>query len=228
MHPKERAMRWEFALLVGLTACPGPNQGDDDVDANMNGSRVLHLAWSVKPSTIPDTTSSNVRITGAYFGAQNLRVVGDAIGPGDLRTYVDRLPIEWATDKVPKVSNFLDAPSGLYSRVGLELDDEGGGNSRDAYEITGTVNIEGSFVPFVIRDAQGRLMSVTIDPQVSLALHDDKTVRVQIDLTKITGTVDFDDLPVRDGKRVLDENNSQIGEVRKKLGEAFSVDNSPQ
>src|ERR1043165_9450460 len=101
-------MRWEFALLVCLTACPGSKPGgDDEVDASTSGPRTLHLAWSSKPTTIPDTTSSNVRVDDAYFGAQNLRVIGDAIGPGDLRTYVDKLTVEWASSKTPKVSTYV-------------------------------------------------------------------------------------------------------------------------
>jgi hypothetical protein len=218
--PKERAMRWEFALLVCLSGCPGTDPGTDPDAAT--GARTLNLAWTVKPTTFPGTVSGNTVIEDAQFSARSLRVIGDATGSNDPRTYVDKMPLEWNDQRSPDVHAFMDAPSGVYSRVVLELEGD------HVYQISGTTVVGGNQKDFEIKDDFEKAISVTLDPQVNLAPVDTKTIRVQVDVTRIVGAVDFTMLPTRDGKLVLDSSDPQISEIRKKVGEAFTDDNSLQ
>src|SRR5450631_992612 len=114
-------------LLLGvIAACHGSDPGAPDgsmLDGDGSSSdRGLSITWATSPNTIPgETGGDGLSIASMTFRLANLRVIGDA-GPGDTRTSVDSIELDWAAGAKPNAVSFADAPTGLYSRVILVVD----------------------------------------------------------------------------------------------------------
>jgi|GEM_PF-2744986 len=81
---------------------------------------------------------------------EDVRAVGDA-APGDERTTLDRVDIEWGDDDAPEPLAFGDPPVGVYSRIVArvrsveiegELETEGAGGGDDSGEDDGNDELE--------------------------------------------------------------------------------------
>lgn len=206
-------MRWVIVLLVLLAGCPGP-EGDDmpTPDTPDGGSTVLHLAWAADP-VVPGPVGSGVVVERARFVLENLRVVGDA-GPGDPRTSLTDLTLEWRETEAPDLVDFPEAPSGIYSRVLFDIDD------GEAVEIRGTAEIEGTPVPFTVTDL-GEL-AVSIEINLDLPPGEERTQTIDVDLGRVLDAIDFQALPIIENRRVLREGDPQLEEARTKLRESFT------
>lgn len=209
-------MRWAL-LLVLVAGCPTPGGDDAPDDAPPDEDAGLTLQWSSRPESIPGPASSNIDLERVVLRLRDLRVIGDA-GPGDPRTFRERLTVEWTAGLTPRDEDFADAPAGLYSRIVFEL---GGGDELYAYEIMGTVDLDGSSVPFTIRDREARPLS--IDCALTLPPGGETSVTVNVDLTQIVERVDYDLLPTVDGRRVLETGDPQMAAIRAEIDAAFTT-----
>src|SRR5664279_1045660 len=141
-------------LLLGvIAACHGSDPSAPDgsmLDGNGSGSdHGLSITWATSPSSIPGAVGGeDGSITTMKFRVLNLRVVGDA-GPGDDRTSVNSIELDWAASTKPSPVTFADAPSGLYSHVILVAD---GNLINYSYELAGTTKLDGNTMPYQIHD----------------------------------------------------------------------------
>ncbi|HEU0032128.1 MAG TPA: hypothetical protein VFQ53_15950 [Kofleriaceae bacterium] len=208
------------AVLVGavLAGCPAADDSDDMPDAPDGKTLGLELTWTMK-SPVPGPITSEETIASVHFETQDLRVVGDA-GPGDTRTQVSELDLEWTSSVSPSKVMFPDAPAGLYSQVLLRLEGEAGENEA-GYEIRGTTMIEGSEVPFTIRDTTSLALAMELSLQLDPA--EKGTIDVEIDLHDAIDGVTYSSLPIVDGRRVLGPADAQMPAFRSKLMQAFSA-----
>ncbi len=213
-------MRW--VLPVGwLCAVAGCGTGTDIVDAldaPGPGSVGLILEWEAKPS-IPGPISGDNTVTAIKLITENLRVVGDA-GPGDPRTQVGSLELDWDQAGVPPAVLFPDAPPGLYSQVVLKLEGDESGDD-EAYEIRGTAKVGDDLEDFAILDDE--ILSIVVDCNVQLQANEQKTIRMEIDFGAAINEVDFSALPVKSNRRVLEPDDPQMPVFRAKLLGSFSV-----
>jgi hypothetical protein len=202
-------MRWVFVAAFALGGCPGP--ADPEPDAAVHGDVGVRLAWSTQhPNNIPGPAKANITITSAKFSLFNVRVISD-VAPDDPRTRLPQLDLAWSEGVMPAVNAFIDAPPGIYSRVGFELAEHG--DIEVSYEITGTARIEALEVPFRIVDTGEFDVSVS-HKRTTLAPGADAEMGVRLDFEKVIDRVDFMELPIVEGVRVLDENSAQIEDVR--------------
>lgn len=208
-------MRWVIVLLVLLAGCPGP-EGDDmpTPDGPDGGTTALHVAWLADPA-LPGSVGNGIVVERARLDLENLRVVGDA-GPGDPRTSRAELRLEWRESETPDVVDFSEAPSGIYSRVLFDIDD------GEAVEIRGTAEIEGTPVPFTVTDLGEVAISIEID--LELPPGEERTQTIGVDLGHVLNAIDYQALPILEGRRVLREGDPQLEEARTKLRESFTDD----
>jgi hypothetical protein len=214
-------MRWVFAAALVLGGCSGGN--DPQTDAGVDpGHLGAHVTWNARrPNMIPGPVSNSVVIRAASFALSEVRLVGDA---GTAR--VEGLMLAWAEGSVPEPYTFLDAPSGLYSRIVFTLATTG---ATAALEITGTSREGNEDVPFRIVDAQidGDDLDVAVAfKKVNLPPGGECDIRVKLDFRDLIDRVDFDELPMVDGVRVLDENHPMMNEVRRAVREGLFSDMS--
>jgi len=220
-------MRWGIVLLVGLAGCPGPAPSDDaPVDMAPPQSATLHVTWNPRPDVLPGDVNSSISVDRVTFGIDSLRVVGDA-GPGDPRTSIDHLKLEWDSSDKPDAITFDNAPPGLYSRMEWLLDTRNLLREDDpiyVFEIVGDVDISGSDEKFRLRETAQ--LPISFDIQADLLPPNDATIDVRVDVERIVTAVDFESLPKVDGERLLDHGDPQMPAIRAKVVEAFSKDDS--
>ena len=213
-------------MLVGLAGCPGPAPNTDGGADTPPQSASLHVTWNPLPDVIPGSAGSNITITDAEFGVESLRVVGDA-GPGDPRTFVQNLDLNWDADDKPDPITFANAPPGLYSRMewllatSNQLRED---NPLYAFEIEGTVEIDDNTEQFRIRESAQ--LPIAFEVQANLQPPSDATVAVRVDLIRIVTAVNYRDLPIVEGERLLAPGDPQMSGIRQKVVEAFSREDS--
>jgi hypothetical protein len=164
--------------------------------------------------------ASEATLERAVFRTHDLRVVGDA-GPIEL----DRKSLEWARGIVPAPDIPAGAPTGLYSRLLFELEgDDDGGGEEYAYELVGTARVGATTRPFTIRDAGE--VELSLEFSIMLRAGEAARIPVRVELDKLVEAVDFAQVPVIDG-RFLVESGAQLAAVRDKAREAFSIQGEP-
>jgi hypothetical protein len=210
-------IRW--AVVAGLiSACHSDDTTTPDSDVAGDGG--LTVRWGSQPESWPGNLGSNVTLQSARFALDRLRVVGDA-GPGDLRTTKDGFVVSWATGEAPPTDvEFLNAPTGLYSQISLQID---GNVVEESYELRGTVVVDSNVEEFRIEDSEPLAVVLSIDKSLSPGAR--STIDIQIDFAHAVSAVDFKNLDTSDGVLQLDEGDVEIVEFRKKLVESFKTPN---
>jgi hypothetical protein len=206
------AMKTRAIVILALVGGCNPHGGGDDVEPPKDGGRTgLTLRWQSRPEHIP---SDDSRIVRAAFQLSNLRVVGDAgpVGFGERA-------LEWARDVEPEVTSAPEAPSGLYARCLFELVAPNGGY---AYEIEGTVERDDDEVPFTIRDRG--TSPISIDFSKMLAAGGEARVEIEVGIEKLISAVDFADVPLQNGRLIVEEGGTQLPRVRLQLASTFEVE----
>jgi hypothetical protein len=210
------------ALIAGmLLACDTGDTTTPTADApDVPGDSGLVVEWSSAPSAWPSTTN-NVTLTRARFGLKSLRVVGDA-GPGDPRTTASALEMGFAwsgAEERPSSIPFDDAPPGLYSQVALVFDALT--SDGDAYELRGMVEVSGEDYEFRIEDNNPLTFNVAIDEMLSPG--EQAAIRLRINFTHALDSIDWQNVDTSDGRKELDNGDSQMSTFRAKLIESFEI-----
>jgi hypothetical protein len=210
------------ALIAGmLLACDTGDTTTPMADApDVPGDSGLVVEWSSSPAAWPSTTN-NVTLTRARFGLKSLRVVGDA-GPGDPRTTASALEMGFAwsgSEERPSSIPFDDAPPGLYSQVALVFDALT--SDSDAYELRGMVDVGGDDYEFRIEDSRPLTFNVAIDEMLSPG--EQATIMLRINFTHALDSIDWQNVDTSDGRKELEDGDSQMSTFRAKLIESFEI-----
>lgn len=204
-------------LLFGvIAACHGSDPNAPDGSMMMDGSSSsdhgLAVTWATSPSEIPgDTGDDGSTIASLTFRIANLRVIGDA-GPGDTRTSIDSLELDWATDAKPNPVAFADAPTGLYSHVILLAD---GNLINYSYEITGTTKLDGNVMPYQIHDRSP--LAISLDTSAMLEPNANASLGITIRIDQALQSLDFHKLSNNNGTLVLDTFDNAMSDFRDKM-----------
>jgi hypothetical protein len=180
----------------------------------------LSIDWSTHPVTIPgDVGSNDTTITSMTFRVANLRVIGDA-GPGDDRTSIDTIVLQWQAGVLPSPISFANAPTGLYSRVVLLAD----GNLVDnSYELAGTTKVDGMTLPYSIQDRSP--LAISLDTSTMLDPDQVASLGITIKIDQALQSLDFSKLDNENGTLTLDTFDDAMGDFRNKMASAvFEAD----
>jgi hypothetical protein len=181
------------------------------IDGTGSAASGLSIDWSTQPSTIPGDADSDTTIASMTFRVANLRVIGDA-GPGDNRTSIDTLMLQWQTGVQPSPISFVDAPSGLYSRVVLLVD----GNLVDySYELAGTTKLSGMTLPYQIHDRSP--LGISLDTSTMLDPEHGASLGITIHIDQALQSLDFSKLDNENGTLVLDTFDDAMSDFRTKM-----------
>jgi hypothetical protein len=202
-------------LVGGVAAChtsdPGDG-GDGSTDPDGAGGGVgLTVPFFTLPTTIPGQIKTDVTVSRILFRMASLRVIGDA-GPGDTRTSQNTFQLTWSEGMKPASLVFVDAPSGVYSKVALLAD----GNLIDySYEIYGTVKLPDGTHQYKIHDRSP--LGAAIDADVMLEPGKRATLNIRVELAPAFDGLDFTMLHDDSGTLELDTFDSQMGDFRSRL-----------
>jgi hypothetical protein len=201
-------------LLGAVAGCHAGAAGAPDSGPGI--TQGLAIAWSSEPATIPGAVRDDLTVSSVVFRMANVRVIGDA-GPGDPRTTAENFAVEWKQGTTPDLLAFMDAPSGLYSRVNVLAD---GQVTNYSYEIYGTVRVSGNVQNYRVRDSSP--LNVSVETQTNLEPGMSATTAIRIDLDEPLINVRFDDLSTAsDGTLELTNGDDQLDGFRQRLTAGF-------
>jgi hypothetical protein len=194
-----------------------------DGDGSGSTDRGLSIKWATSPNTIPgETGGDGLSIASMTFRLANLRVIGDA-GPGDNRTSVDSIELDWAAGAKPNPVSFVDAPTGLYSRVILVVDN----NLIDySYELAGTTKLDGNIMPYQIHDRSP--LAISLDTSAMLEPNQTASLGITIRIDQALQSLDFSKLSNQSGTLVLDTFDDAMGDFRNKMMNSVFQADHPQ
>ena len=209
-------------LLAGLlVACnPSDPATPDAPPIDGDGAAGLHVTWASEPSSYPGTIEDWLTVDSVTLTVESLKVIGDA-GPGDPRTTKAVFQLRWDDHDSPQAIDFADAPTGLYSKVALQLD---GHTLLPSLEIKGHVVLAGATVEYEVEDRNA--VPVSLDCDRMLPPGGSAAIALTLRLHDALTSVDYESLPVHDGRIELETGNSQLDDFVDKFSRAFSVDNS--
>jgi hypothetical protein len=209
-------IRW--ALIAGILY--GCHTDDTDTPDAPVGTSGIKVHWSSQPAQWPGTIDT-VQLDRATFRIDSLRVIGDA-GPGDPRTTADTIMVEWKDDAQPQDIDFADAPIGLYSQLALMVDGDEFDSGKDAYEIRGRVTVGSNDYELRINDADPLPINLSIDQMLRPGAV--TTIDIDIDIGHALTGLDFQTIPLEDGRFEIDQDSTGIIEgFRDKLVESFKT-----
>lgn len=209
-------------LLAGLlVACHTSDPATPDAPApDGSGPAGLHVTWASEPSSYPGTLEDWLTVDSVELTVESLKVIGDA-GPGDPRTTKAVFKLRWDDHTSPQPVDFADAPTGLYSKLALQLD---GHTLLPSLEIKGHVEVAGVTFPYEIEDRNA--VSVSLDCDRMLQPGGSVALAVDLKLHDALTSIDYASLPVDDGRLELETGNPQLDDFVEKFTRAFSIDNS--
>ena len=202
-------------LIACHTSSPGTPDGPD---AGGSGASGMHVTFVTKPAMIPGNIEDWLTLDSATFQFDNLRVIGDA-GPGDPRTTATAFQLKWDSAGAPAPIDFADAPSGLYSKVSLQID---GQLVVESYHLKGQVNLNGTWKTYTIEDRNA--LSLSLDINRTLAPGGTATIGLLFSFSDALTGIDYSMLPTDDGALEMETTNAQMPAFRTRLTDGISID----
>jgi len=199
----------------GADAPPlGPDGGSVDIDAPPAGVG-LELDFVASPA-LP-AVASGVTIDEVRVWLRDVRVLGDA-APGDSRTSLAQLELDFESGRNPAPVLFPQAPPGNYSQLAGRL---GRTDGSQSFEIQGSVMIAGQPHELEIRDRNIADVSVALDVRVETQA---VAVTVALDLAFLGG-IDWSSAPQDNNGRIeLDSGGPIVDAVRAGLAAGFHAE----
>jgi hypothetical protein len=184
----------------------------------------LRFQWDMLPPAV-NAGGTTFEITEIHLGLKDVRVIGDA-APGDDRTSLAKVNLDWNDELGPAAIDFPMAPPGLYSRFEFRVDD--GSLVGAEYWIKGRLTLADSeeSIEFEIEDKLPIPISVPL-AQVELGVGGGKTVAISFHTNLVMASVDWPHVNVQNGKIKLGFSDPQMFGVRLALAGAFSASAVP-
>lgn len=199
-----------LALACGDDHHPGVDGGGGG-DADVTDASLWFSFWAIPD--IPGALDGGiVTVTYARLDLESVRAVGDA-APGD-ETTRSSLVLEWSSEAAPEPLRFGDAPAGLYSHLSARL---------VAYELGGTVLLDGEALEFVIEDEPLVPLTLSVElSEVQVVPGDATRVDVAVDFRVPLDAIDWSSVDGSGGDIEIDSDDPQIGAVRDEIEALWS------
>lgn len=223
-----RAAWTTAALLAALTGCgidgvgPGTpdattttGDGGDLGDAMQQPTTGLQFTFRSAPEGLPTPPHGmfDIRIDRAELYLVDVRAVGDA-APGDSRTTVGSLPLDFRMTEL--ALSLPNAPPGVYSFLIAEV---------NRYKLRGRVQIGGEGYEFEIDDSPSMPLTLNVDLEGRTLESGVETIGIKAELRKIVDAVNWQAFQGEDDDEIeIGPGFNKIGDVRKKVSEAFKLD----
>jgi len=210
-------MRLIWVLLV-LVGCHGAGSVTPDASTEPDvppRAQGLTVTWSARPS-VPGMITDKIMVTDAVFQLEHLQLVSDAGGPTHAR-----LQLEWGADGSPAEEEFPEAAAAHYQQILLDMRSDF--RPPYAYQIQGTWQDDEDSGQFRITDPN--ILEVPVSCDVMLQASGSVTVAVRLDLRNVFNGINFKNLPMDDGVRVLTGGPQLLGVRDQLTHHAFVLDN---
>ncbi len=195
----------------GVVDAPPRDGGSDDVDVPPAG---VGLEFDFAAPGLP-AVASGVAIDEVRVWLRDVRVVGDAAPPGDSRTSLAELELDFEPGRSPSPVTFPQAPPGNYSQLAARL---GRSDGSQSFEIDGTVTIGGVPHELEIRDRNIADVSVALDVRVDTQA---VAITVALDLSFLGG-IDWSTAPQDGNGRIeLESGGPIVDAVRAGIAAGF-------
>jgi hypothetical protein len=182
----------------GVVDAPPRDGGSNDVDVPPAG---VGLEFDFAAPGLP-AVATGVAIDEVRVWLRDVRVLGDA-APGDSRTSLAQLELDFEPGRSPPPVTFPQAPPGNYSQLAARL---GRSDGSQSFEIEGTVTIAGVPHELEVRDRNSADVSIALDVRVDTQA---VAVPVALDLSFLGG-IDWSTAPQDGNGRVELENGGPI------------------
>jgi hypothetical protein len=209
-----------LGVLLVLVGCHGAGSVTPDSSTEPDvppRSQGLIVTWRAQPS-LPGKISDKIMVTDVVFQLEHLQLVSDA--SSDHTTH-SRLQLEWDSGGSPPDEVFEDAPVAHYQQIVLDMRSDARPPFSYAYQIEGTWQDDEDSGPFRIADPT--ILQVPVACDVMLPASGSVTVAVRLDLRNALNAINFKNLPMDGGVRVL-SSGKQLVDLRDQLRHAFVQD----
>jgi hypothetical protein len=209
-----------LGVLLVLVGCHGAGSVTPDSSTEPDvppRSQGLIVTWRAQPS-LPGKISDKIMVTDVVFQLEHLQLVSDA--SSDHTTH-SRLQLEWDSGGAPPDEVFEDAPVAHYQQIVLDMRSDARPPFSYAYQIEGTWQDDEDSGPFRIADPT--ILQVPVACDVMLPASGSVTVAVRLDLRNALNAINFKNLPMDGGVRVL-SSGKQLVDLRDQLRHAFVQD----
>jgi hypothetical protein len=208
-----------LAATLLLGACPAgedtPDAGGGNPDGNP-GTAALSFELSTSPD-VPATVGA-VQVDELRVWLRDVRAIGDS-APGDERTSVAELELDWRSGRPLTTVRFPSAPPGVYARLDARLGQPG--DDEKAWELRGRVTRTDGVFELELEGESSLSLSVSLDALVLGATA--RTARVTLALDFLED-VDWQSLPV-DGDRIrLDEDGPTAQALSAAIAAGFALE----
>jgi hypothetical protein len=202
-------------LLFAACSAPGEDEPDGGGRDGDGGGAALSFELTTAPA-VPGTVGA-VEIDELRVWLRDVRAIGDS-APGDERTSIAELELEWRAGRAPAPVVFSAAPPGVYARLDARLGRTGGGGN--AWELRGRVRRSDGVFELEIEDEQLAAISVSLDALTLGATS--RVVTIELALGFLS-SVDWQSLPV-DGDRIrLEPGAPQLAPISAALAAGFRL-----
>jgi hypothetical protein len=219
-------MRWSAVLFVSVvTACARePISAGEDAPLGdaLPAATGLTLQF-ITNNELPVTLGGDVRVEDIYLNGAVIRAIGDATTQDERATTRYDYELHWDHDDQPRGLSFAAAPAGVYSYVELRFAGRPGTSKPEAFEIEGSVRVDGDREDFIIRGSQPVVIA-NVPASLQLEAGRPLTIALELDVERLVAGIDFDELPSVAGKLRLDEQRpAELAAFTTALAGAFSV-----
>jgi hypothetical protein len=221
-----------LGVMLVCVGCHGPSSVTPDSATEPDGpvhALGMSVTWSATPA-VPGEVTSKLVVTDVSFQLEHLQLVSDA--GADVRTTHSRYQLHWAAGAMPAEDAFPDAPVATYQKLSLDMRP---GSQPYSYQILGTWRDESGMgssggggsggedevTPFRIVNPMA--LSFPIDCNVSLPPGGSASIGIKLQLQKALDHVDFKNVPVVGGVRVL-TGGPMLMDLNNRLVKAFEVE----
>jgi hypothetical protein len=197
---------------AGVDGAVGGDAGQSDASDVPTGGLIFELvAVPALPEVTADLLVDEVRLE-----LRDVRAIGDS-APGDARTSIASLSLEWRPGDEPRRLAFPLAPPGIYSSLQARF----GGGFDEALEIRGRVRRGGELVTFHV-EHDDLAAPIVVDLGGLAVASAPRTAVVSMSLSFLGG-VPWDQIELEDGELKVEADDPQMAAVVSGLQAAFSL-----
>jgi len=207
-----------LGVLLVLVGCHGAGSVTPDASTEPDAPprlQGLTVTWRARPS-VPGMVTDKITVTDVVFQLEHLQLLSDAGG-----TTHTRLQLEWGSRGEPADEEFPEAPVAHYQQILLDMRSDARPPFSYAYKIEGTWQDDEDSGPFRIADPM--ILEVPVACDVMLPASG-SVVAIRLDLRNALNGINFKNLPMDGGVRVLSGGPQLMGLRDQLMKHAFVQD----